>query len=76
MQCFWRYVFVFVDSQYPENRIRNWNAYMLFYEAIDKNIVSNLPRTSSRELLKEEIQELRRYFFMLFIFIEEVTSFF
>jgi len=48
------------NSQYPENRIRNWNAYMLFYEAIDKNIVSNLPRTNSRDILREEIQELRR----------------
>ena len=53
-------MFHFADSQYPENRIRNWNAYMLFYEAIDKNIVSNLPRASSREILREEIQELRR----------------
>ncbi|XP_065657355.1 ubiquitin carboxyl-terminal hydrolase 24 isoform X3 [Hydra vulgaris] len=25
------------NSQYPENRIRTWNAYMLFYETMDKN---------------------------------------
>lgn len=33
-----------LDSQYPENRIRNWNGYMLFYETMDKN---RLPRSST-----------------------------
>ena len=43
---------------------------MLFYEAIDKNIVSNLPRTNSRDILREEIQELRRYFLFFPPFIK------
>ena len=32
------------DNQYPENRIRNWNAYMLFYETMEK---SSLPPCST-----------------------------
>uniref|UniRef100_A0A7M5XH66 ubiquitinyl hydrolase 1 n=1 Tax=Clytia hemisphaerica TaxID=252671 RepID=A0A7M5XH66_9CNID len=29
------------NNQYPENRVRNWNAYMLFYESMDKNRLPN-----------------------------------
>ena len=29
------------ENQYPENRVRNWNASMLFYESMDKNRLPN-----------------------------------
>jgi len=44
---------LFVDSSFPEERERYWNAYILFYDKIDKNVTDKdedgkLGRTNSK----------------------------